>query len=284
MGRHTAGTTLTIPLPGTGAPRLHLTQWGDPDAPVALWLHGAGPGNTGAQSWAGTVTRMPGWRHLVPDIPGFGDSPGPSPAPNGLAPWHRARVAALIGALDALAVDRFVVVGHSLGAMYAMSLLRDEPRCARGVLVDPGGTPTRMGPNIKPMIVYYGDPGPEAMRQVVAAQVLDPRREAAWIEEVVAQRLALADRPDIREAHEGTFSRSGEGMFFDGDALAGIGVPVLSVHGRGDQVIPPAATEFVVEHIPHARAAMIEDCGHWPQIEQPDRFLAVVGEFLGGAP
>ncbi|HEX7658737.1 MAG TPA: alpha/beta hydrolase [Pseudonocardiaceae bacterium] len=56
--------------------------------------------------------------------------------------------------------------------------------------------------------------------------------------------------------------------------------PALFVHGRDDKVIPPSASETAAVAMPNARLVMIEECGHWVQIEHTDEFCRLVVEFL----
>ena len=52
------------------------------------------------------------------------------------------------------------------------------------------------------------------------------------------------------------------------------------VWGRQDRLIPPAHGERYVARIPGARLALIDNCGHLPALEQPDKFYDVLIEFL----
>ncbi len=260
---------------------IRLAEWGDPAAPAVLWLHGAGGGNTGPLTWSATAQALAGFRHLVPDVLGFGHSPATEPRPHGLAAWHIARVRALIETLDALGVESAAVVGHSMGGMYAVSLLAEHARrFPKGVLVASGGTPVRMGPQIKAMITYYANPGPEQMATNLRGDVGDPRCLDGILDELVAERVALAEAAGIREAHESTFARDAPGLVFSAADIAAVAQPVLLVHGDSDQVIPAAASEFLAEHLPHGRLEVRPRLGHWPMWEDPQWFRTLVGEFL----
>jgi pimeloyl-ACP methyl ester carboxylesterase len=60
-----------------------------------------------------------------------------------------------------------------------------------------------------------------------------------------------------------------------------ISVPSLVVWGRHDAVIPLEHGERLACEIPDAELAVIEDCGHSPQEELPERTAEVIGDFLG---
>ena len=57
-------------------------------------------------------------------------------------------------------------------------------------------------------------------------------------------------------------------------------VPTLIVWGRDDAIIPLSAGQLYNESIPNSRLAVLDDCGHRPEIERPDEFAEVVRGFL----
>jgi 2-hydroxymuconate-semialdehyde hydrolase len=71
-------------------------------------------------------------------------------------------------------------------------------------------------------------------------------------------------------------------LALSGVELAGIGAPVLMVHGRDDRVVPwRSSSGQLVDLLPDARLHVITGCGHWTMIERTADFLAVVEPFLG---
>jgi len=62
--------------------------------------------------------------------------------------------------------------------------------------------------------------------------------------------------------------------------LPGVANAALVIAGEIDQTTPPEMAQEVVELIPDSRLAMIPDCGHCPQLEQPAALLAAVDSFL----
>lgn len=66
------------------------------------------------------------------------------------------------------------------------------------------------------------------------------------------------------------------------DLLPGVATPTLLVWGRQDGIVPISSCRRYQECIPGARASVIEDCGHMPEMEKPEEFAKVVLDFLGG--
>ena len=64
------------------------------------------------------------------------------------------------------------------------------------------------------------------------------------------------------------------------DALPSLRVPTLVTVGRHDWITPVEAAEEIAALIPGARLVVFENSGHSPQLEEPERFRAVVREFL----
>ena len=60
-----------------------------------------------------------------------------------------------------------------------------------------------------------------------------------------------------------------------------ITAPTLVVWGKEDQIIPVEEAHTSVKMLPDARLHIIENCGHWPQIECAEEFNEVVLSFLG---
>jgi proline iminopeptidase len=64
------------------------------------------------------------------------------------------------------------------------------------------------------------------------------------------------------------------------DRLHEIRVPTLIVVGRHDWITPVEASEEMAAGIPGAELVIFEHSGHSPQLEESERFLAVVRDFL----
>jgi pimeloyl-ACP methyl ester carboxylesterase len=59
--------------------------------------------------------------------------------------------------------------------------------------------------------------------------------------------------------------------------------PVLVMWGKQDRVFPSHHGERAMASLPQAELELIDGCGHYPQWEQPDAFVAVVGRHLGAS-
>ena len=62
--------------------------------------------------------------------------------------------------------------------------------------------------------------------------------------------------------------------------LGEITCPTLVVVGRHDWRTPVSASEDIARRIPNAELVVFEESGHSPQLEEPEKFQAVVRDFL----
>ncbi len=94
-----------------------------------------------------------------------------------------------------------------------------------------------------------------------------------------AARNQLEDRTFTYETHNTMFTEEHPNMDYTDD-LPEVDVPVLVTVGRHDFITPPAASEEIHDLLPNSRLVIFEDCGHSPNIEKQDEFLALIREFF----
>jgi 2-hydroxy-6-oxonona-2,4-dienedioate hydrolase len=57
-------------------------------------------------------------------------------------------------------------------------------------------------------------------------------------------------------------------------------VPTLVLWTTHDPTAPPEAGKQVAGWIPNSRFVLMQNCGHWPQFENPDTFNRIHLDFL----
>lgn len=242
--------------------RVHLLAAGAGE-PV-LYLHGAGVSN----AW------LPFHRHLAarcqlyaPDLLGFGQSERPE--------WLdtvQDYAVHVLDLLDALALPRVHLVGHSLGGWIAAELASwAAHRLASLTLIDAAGLylPGYEVPDL--FVLSY----PEVVRLMYH----DP---------AVAERvLAVPDTPErAAERLRGsvTLARVGWNPYLYCPKLMQrlhrIQTPTLLLWGAEDRVFPVAMAEAWQAALPNATLELVSACGHSPPIEQPERSAAAVAVFV----
>ena len=81
-------------------------------------------------------------------------------------------------------------------------------------------------------------------------------------------------RCEASSARAGSASRAGDRLYL------AEGVPVLIIWGARDPIIPVRHAEDAHAAIPGSRLEVFEGIGHLPQLESPERFVAVLERFI----
>ncbi len=252
--------------------------------PALVLLHGFG---ASLYSWR-TVTPALAEDHAVYayDRPAFGLTERPvdweGENPYGLAA-NLARLAAL---LDFWGVEQAVLVGNSAGGTLALEFALAYPeRVAALVLVSPalgggGGPYARFD-------FLFNLPQMNRLGQLLVRGIADSGMdilESAWHDPTrqPPDTTALYRKPLQAENWDvglWQFTRAAQPSDLP-DRLGLISQPTLVITGDDDRIIPTESSIAAAGQIPGAQLVVIPACGHVPQEECPDEFLAAVQAFL----
>jgi 2-hydroxymuconate-semialdehyde hydrolase len=264
---------------------VRVAEAGDRSNPTIVFLHGSGPGATGLSNWQHIVSEMADEFHcLAPDVLGFGDSSHPNPPPAGMRAFAELRAQTIIGLLDALGLQQVHLVGNSMGGMYTLLIAAQAPeRVGSFILMGSGGAPVPPAPDIIKLVTFYNEPTAEKMADLMTAFVYDPAMFGDRLGEIAVERMTQASRDDVRRSHLATFDFAAGGpLKFDEEFLAGIPHRALLIHGRDDTMVSPENTAYFLKHLTNADAHLIGRCGHWTQIEHPEKFIGLARAFFSG--
>jgi non-heme chloroperoxidase len=248
--------------------RLHHAEQGDSGGPAVLLLHGW------PDSWFSygrMLPLLPGRYHaFAVDQRGFGDSDRP---PGG---YRIADLAAdAVAFLDAVGVERAVVVGHSLGSFIARCAALAHPeRVTRLVLIDTGWTTVNpVTREVQASVRDLADPIPVAFAREFQASTIHVPVPEPFFEGLLAESLKLPARL-WREVFEGLLA------YDDTEQLRRITAPTLLLWGDRDGLFPRTDQELLVAAIPGARLTIYPDTGHCPNWERPEQVVADLDAFL----
>jgi pimeloyl-ACP methyl ester carboxylesterase len=237
-----------------------------------VFLHGIGSGSEGWEAQLahfGKTNRAVAW-----DAPGYGGSGDLDP----LAPAAADYAEALAGLLDTLKIERAALVGNSLGALMVSAFVRRYPaRVTALVLSDAAAGHAKLSEedrNEKLMqrLDDVAELGPAGMAEKRVGKLLGSKAVAG------ARNASLKVMSKIRPKGYGQAAR----MLSLGDIFAelqGCRAPALVVCGAEDQVTPPEGNRKIAAQL-NAPFELIEGIGHLPYVEAPERFNALVAEFL----
>jgi pimeloyl-ACP methyl ester carboxylesterase len=262
--------------------KLHYQEWGDPANPVILMLHGFGVSGHMFDEFAG---RMEQDYHLIAlDQRGHGDSDWSSEGDYS----RDAFVADLESFQQILGLDRFVLMGHSMGGLNAVSYtVRNPSRVSALILVDVGPEAAKEGvDNI--MRFTRGPDELEFEEFVEMAHRFNPRRTMENIRERMRHRLRQLPtgkwtwKFDKRFREQDSKLRVGSELSNDEmwQLYRAVQVPALLVRGAESDVLTPEVAERVAREMPRARLVVVSGAGHSVPGDNPDEFTSAVRQFV----
>lgn len=248
--------------------------------PVVL-LHGSGPGVSGWANWSRIAPVLAdGFRVLVPDIAGFGDTLARPGERYGIKLW----VAHLLGFLDALGIQRAHLVGNSFGGALAIGVATAAAHRVQSLVLM--GTPAGEFPMSEGLRAgWFYEPGIEAMASLLR---LFPYDQSLVTSDMVDERYVASARPGAQDAFRALIpqpsTEAGATVKgFPPATLSTIVQPTLVLHGRDDRVVPADCGLLIHRCVPRSDLHMFGQCGHWVQLEREAAFLALVRRHLAEA-
>jgi pimeloyl-ACP methyl ester carboxylesterase len=256
------------------------------DGPLIVLIHGI---TSTSDVWLAAMARLAeSYTVVAPDLLGHGRSAKPR--------GDYSLGAYASGARDLLGVLGFehgTVVGHSLGGGIALQFAYQFPEYTeRLVLVSSGG----LGKEVHPLLRAAALPGAEFVLPLI---IRDWMAGAGAAVGGFLGRLGLSAGPDLAEAARGYASLADRGareaflhtlravIDLEGQRVSATdrlylaeSVPTLLIWGTHDPIIPIEHARVTQARIPESRLVEMDGAGHWPQLEDPDRFVAELAEFV----
>lgn len=266
--------------------RLHLLEWGEPDAPPLLLLHG---GNQSAHSWDLVSLHLADRYHIYAlDQRGHGDSEWARDAE--YAPDQMARDALALIAQEGAAAP--IVVGHSMGGMVTMRLTALEPTLPRAVgLVDVGPEVSQRGAETIRNFVVRNTEFDQLDQFIDRVVAYDPFRSREHIERTA--RYNLVQRSDGRYVsksdrllHDPEFRRRARPDSERRDVAQGFHAfagPTLLIRGERSNILEAEAAKRFVAGLPNARLVEVSDCGHNVHSQNTPGFLEALTPWLAAS-
>ena len=268
--------------------RLHYVDWGEAGNPPMVLLHGF---SAQARYWDGFAVHMRDAYHVYAlDQRGHGDSDwsseyGPTTMP--------ADLAALV---DQLGLERFTLIGHSMGGGVAFRYTADHPDRVERLIIEDAALPS---PDRPPVL----NPDNSVQRALAKDIFADE-------EEVVAHLMRQSPgvgEERIRQVIPQWYRRLEDGRFtfkFDPalrsrlrgaadpeehrrsaielrEKLRRFTRPVLLVRGEKSDILSAEAAQETVAAFPDATLVSIPGAGHNVHVESPRAFRAAVRDWLG---
>ncbi|TYP88519.1 alpha/beta fold hydrolase [Blastococcus xanthinilyticus] len=291
----TPGRSRTADL---GGPVHYLDFGGPAEGPVVVLVHGLGGSHLNWDLVAPALREHA--RVLALDLPGFGRS-----EPGGRKASVPANVAVLHRFLTEVVGEPAVLVGNSMGGMISILETGEHPEAVRAlVLLDPAvpGPRRALDPLVAVTFALYAIPfvGERFLwwrRRRTSALVrvhdmlelvgVDPERvPPAVIDRSVT---LLEERRDVQGMDRAFLAAARSLLRVLADprryraAMASIEVPVLLVHGDRDRLVPVEAARDIAQQHPSWRYAEWSGVGHVPQLQEPERTVVELLDWMRAA-
>ena len=272
----------------TNGIRTHYTEAGD-NGPVVVALHGGGAGSSGDAGMGGLLPALAakGFRAIAVDgVGGFGETDVDAPAPYGV----QSRVDQLEDVVDAMGIDKFIIVGNSQGAWVAAKYAILHPdRVTHMILIGSAtigaamGIPEEPTPAFEALAKY--DYTREGMRKMLEALVHNHSKinDAADRRPLQLRRCVPARRKRWRKFVAGHRYLQSPIMRWNFDMTKSLPeitkhIPTASVWGQQDQMAPVHVGKKLEALLPDVKWYYIESAGHQVQTDQPERLAEIISE------
>ncbi len=274
--------------------RLHYVDWGNPDAPPLVLVHG---GRDHCRSWDWVAADLArDWHVIAPDLRGHGDSAWSSDGNYGMAAF----VYDLAQLIHALHLAPVTLVAHSLGGNVALRYAGLYSANVGKIVAIEG-----LGPSPEWQAKRDAVPADDRLRRWIdelrGLAARQPRRYAS-IDEALGRMMAENKRLSEAQARhltvhgvlqneDGTFSwkfdnynRAWSPVDIQPADLAAlwaaITAPTLLVYGAESWASNPA-TDGRLAAFGTARVELFERAGHWVHHDRTADFISTVRQFLG---
>ena len=259
---------------------VEVADEGASGAPAVVLLHGF----TGSkQSWRTLRRELRGRYHVVAiDLPGHGGTPAARDR-HADSLWRAADL--VVRALRSIAVERFSLVGYSMGGRLALGLALAHPQRVERLLLE-SASPGLAGAEER-ALRRDADEGLARLldREGISSFVRCWERMPLF---ATFARLPDAVRADLRRQRLACSPRGlaaclralGTGSQpWLGNRLSELALPVTIVVGSRDDKFR-AIGAWMRSRLPAARLEIVPATGHAPHLERPQRYGAIVAQFL----
>ncbi|MDR3537961.1 MAG: alpha/beta hydrolase [Acetobacteraceae bacterium] len=271
--------------------RLHYVDWGNPDAPPLLLLHG---GRDHCRNWDWVASAFRDDYHVIcPDLRGHGDSAWSPSGHYAMADY----IYDLAQLIHQQKLAPLAIVAHSLGGNIALRYTGVYPETVRKLVAIEGlGRRTQVTTDSNPVPdrirawidEMRGCAGRQPRRYASIEQAFARMQEAnAHLTEAQARHLT---QHGVNQNEDGTYSwkfdhyvrlRRPDDMTRDAIAelWQRIVCPTLLVYGTESWASSPE-TDGSLAHFRTARVLAVQQAGHWAHHDQLDFFVDQVRTFL----
>lgn len=230
-----------------------------------VFIHGSGGDHT---VWLHQCERLKhAFNIAAPDLPGHGRSEGRGEQDVAVyVEWVRQ-------ILEALAIEKPVLVGHSLGAAISLRYALTYGDRLAGIVPVGGGAAMPVN-----QLILEGLKTDPATVIAMAVKFSVAKSNRDRLSDILMKSMSAAN-PDVLygdflacDRHDVTAT------------VSQILVPALVICGDQDKMTPPEMSRYLKDHIPGAQLALIKDAGHFVMLEKVEEFNQALSTFAESLP
>ena len=245
--------------------------------PLVL-IHGAAPGASSLINWQLNLEPLAsaGFAVYAYDQPGFGESD--NPADHSIE--YRVRHAKAL--VEVLKLERYHVVGNSVGGYIAARLALEDPRVTTfvtttsGSLAPAGSAASQSLAQKHAADLRAYEPSLDNMRKLTLGTI---HHKNLVTEQLVRQRYEMSTGKNYQAQVQRRTAGRQKPVF---DELHKLPVRALLLWGNNDAGVSVERGVELFQRIPGAEFHLFDQCAHWVQWDQAERFNRLVIDFLRG--
>ena len=251
--------------------KIRYLESGDSQDTIVL-VHGLG---ASADRWEYVIPLFNKYfRVIVPDLIGFGYSDKP------LVDYTSEFFSKFLkNFLKEISVEKLKIIGSSLGGQITAEYASENiSSIEKLVLVSPSGAMKHSTPALDAYVMAALYPDKEVAENAYQMMAGPGREINKKIIEDFVTRMKL---PNAKMAFMSTLLglKNAENIL---EVLKTISIPTLIVWGERDPVIPIKFADSFVSCIKDCRFYRMDNCGHTPYVDEPEKFTKLVTDFLMG--
>lgn len=248
---------------------LHYLDWPGEGVPI-LFLHGS---KSNARAWDFVVdaSDLNHRRFFAPDQRGHGLSDAPTTG------YQIENLASDMWAfLDALSIERAVVVGTATGGYMALTMASSRPERVAGIAVVDAGIWINPNLNFAPRKRIY-----DSMADGRAALDRSERWDEAAKDHYALHSFRYLGDGRVEYRHFEQPETAESRAAFDIEALR-VSCPTLLVRGEHSDITDPETHPRLARYIPQAEIATVAGSGHHVSLDKPAGLAAILDAFIAG--
>lgn len=191
----------------------------------------------------------------------------------------------------ALRLEQITVLGHSFGGFVALSYALAHPAAVSRLIISCSAPSYDIGAEVEAQLAAFDSPAvaeafarenemqsDEDMRAIILDEL--PFYFASYPEAIKRAAEDWAKRTRYSAALSSWWSVNQMPLYDARPRLGELRMPTLILAGRHDRVCSLNQAAIMREGIPGSRLEVFEQSGHMPQMEEPNRYIQVVRDFL----